>query len=158
MKHYYYYCISGPGHQSSEDGFISIAENMELHEETIENLILKKLSYIDHDSILKCRELKKLPQNIINERKQELKEIITDYNDEYDELCEEIGLKTISERGEDEEIIKLLKRKEVPILIQNCHEKNIIITKEDIEKWRYRGYGPSKKYRRKIINILKKME
>ena len=64
-------------------------------------------------------------------------------------------METISEKGETEQIIKYLKGKDIPALIQECHKKNIVITKDDIEKWRYRGYKPSKKYRKKILDIIK---
>jgi hypothetical protein len=150
MNWYYWICHSGPGHQSTSDGFFE-AEDDERAEEIIEYKADDR-----HDPIFHYWKVDKLPASMLASRIESIRKQIEALNTSLIRLSEQPSGEDASEEGRNEEVVEALQRTIDNSVLSNLHKKGIVISQNTLRKWYMGEAKPKKLFLRKAINAIKK--
>jgi hypothetical protein len=153
MKSWYYWnCIHGPGHQSSDDGFF-VAENDKEAEKIIE---YREMNY--NDPVIKYWKVKGIPISEHEKRLRDAKRYVAVLKAELKELKSESPLPAVSEKGRDEEIVKALTRRVRFSVLKKMHDQGIVITNKTYYMWMRGDERPTKAVKKKALSAIKRAD
>lgn len=151
----YYYCTSGPGHQSSDYGFRYF--HSAFTKEDIKDHILHRYDDWD-DPVLRFWEIQNPLDRHINRRIEKTKEKIEGLKGYLKVLEETIPFSPKEKTGPDETIKKNLKSKIMPDLLRRLHKAGFMYSAVDVNNWRLGTCYPVEPDRSKILRIIRRSE
>jgi hypothetical protein len=151
MNWYYWICHHGPGHQSVSDGFFkSKGEDVEDRIESIGG---------QWDwPIFQYWQIEKLPKKELEKRIIRAKEQAKAFRSLVKELEAEEFVGEVSEEGKDEEIMTAFGMTVDTSVIKRLHERDILIDKNTLCRWRGGIEKPIKSIRKKALEAIKGAE
>ncbi len=149
----YYYVSYGPGHQGTDDGFISFPDDTK--KEEIKETIFDKYNY--HDSvILNCWKVDTLPDSFVNQKIKDAENSIKYLKKTIQMLKKQEFFDAEQPKEADETVKRNLKKTVDKDVIYRLHKAGLMYTDDDISNWYYGRTKPPKKHRTKILNIIRR--
>ncbi len=151
----YYYCMHGPGHQSSDYGFEYFHSNFT--KKDIKDHILHRYECWD-DPVIRFWEIENPIDRHVNRRIERTKEKIEGLK-EYLKVLENITpFSPKEEIGKDDTIQRNLKGKIDHDLLRRLHKAGFMYSANDISNWKYGTCYPVEPDRSKILRIIRRSE
>lgn len=158
---YYYYCMHGPGHQSTTDGFFSTEKDAT--DDDVRDYIEHVMR--DHyDVVSYWWKVKNPPQSWLRRRVQEAEARLAFARDELKHLKSQEAAKAPIEDGRDEGIIAAMIGDDTQggvirhSLLEILHQKGLYYNDDDIGVWWYGRSKPATSVRRRVMNAIKKAD
>ena len=159
LKWWYYYCIMGPGHQSSDDGYIQKATGAEVKEWLEDH-------YADREwPIFNFWEIKSPPRKYLQDRVESCQSQIIYLTNLLRFLKLDLAKsQDYQEDGGDDEIAAALAHKKTESVLRELHKVGIIVNSSDIHRWENAASKilvnsskrPLKRFRAKALVAIKK--